>query len=523
MHLAPYRTNIVLLASAIALAGCAGIPTDRGFSTSAALLTAHGGLTVSVPDSEIEAKRKTADWLGAPLTVESAQRIALTRNPRLVQQYARLGLAQAEIYDAARISNPLFSFSWLDGSAGGEQIGLGLAQNFADLLYLSPRKRRASGELSRIQQEVAGQLLKLAAEVEGAYYAYVSAVAVTELRATIAATGKASADLAQRFFDAGNLPQLELSREQAASTELSIAAARAAAQVLTARTALNNLLGLTADEDHWTIATGLSLPVATEDELAALQHMAEVSRLDLIAARGAVTVREDSLGVARSYRLVGDIAVGIDYERETDGSRLLGPSLGLTLPLFNWGSGKVERARAELEQARAEARQLELDISNGVRLAHAAVLSAREIVQRYRSSLIPQREAVVQHAAKLQNYMIIGQFEVLLAKQQEYAAYQSYLEALGQYWTARANLAGVVGARLPRAAQIAVDGRELSTSVAPPVASGVAPEAPQTKMPDDMDMQGMDHPGHAMPPSQPTPDAQPAEKQPSPSHGEHHH
>ena len=192
MHLAPYRTNIVLLASAIALAGCAGIPTDRGFSTSAALLTAHGGLTVSVPDSEIEAKRKTADWLGAPLTVESAQRIALTRNPRLVQQYARLGLAQAEIYDAARISNPLFSFSWLDGSAGGEQIGLGLAQNFADLLYLSPRKRRASGELSRIQQEVAGQLLKLAAEVEGAYYAYVSAVAVTELRATSAATGKAS-------------------------------------------------------------------------------------------------------------------------------------------------------------------------------------------------------------------------------------------------------------------------------------------------------------------------------------------
>ena len=286
--------------------------------------------------------------------------------------------------------------------------------------------------------------------------------------------------------------------------------------------ALNNLLGLTAADDHWTIATGLSLPVATEDELAALQHMAEVSRLDLIAARGAVTVREDSLGVARSYRLVGDIAVGIDYERETDGSRLLGPSLGLTLPLFNWGSGKVERARAELEHARAEARQLELDISNGVRLAHAAVLSAREIVQRYRSSLIPQREAVVQHAAKLQNYMIIGQFEVLLAKQQEYEAYQSYLEALGQYWTARANLAGVVGARLPRAAQIAVDGRELSTSVPPPIVSGVAPAAPQTKMPDEMDMRGMDHTG-AMPPPQPTPDAPPAEKQPSPPHGEHQH
>lgn len=522
MHLAPYRTNIVLLLSAIAFAGCAGIPSDRGFSTSAAMLTAQSGLGVSVPYSLAAARQKSAGWLGAPLTVESAQRVALTRNPRLVQQYARLGLAQAEVYDAARISNPLFSLSWLDGSTGGEQIGLGLAQNFADLLYLSPRKRLASGELARTQQEVAGQLLKLAADVEAAYYAYVSAAAVAELRGTIAAAGKASADLAQRFFDAGNLPQLELSREQAASSELTIAATRAAAQVLTTRTALNNLLGLSADEDHWTVTTSLSVPVDTEDALAALRHMAEVSRLDLIAARGAVTVREDALGVARSYRLVGDIAVGINYERETDGSRLLGPSLGLTLPLFNWGSGKVERARAELEQAQAQARQLELDISNGVGLAHAAVLSARQIVQRYRTSLIPQREAVVRHTVKLQNYMIIGQFDVLLAKQQEYAAYQGYLEALGQYWTARANLAGVVGARLPSAAQIAVDGRELSTSVAPPVASGVAPEAPQTKMPDDMDMKDMDHTG-PMPPPQPTPDAQPAQKQPSPSHGEHHH
>ena len=134
MHLASYRTNIVLLVSAIAFAGCVGIPTERGFSTSAALIIDRGGPTVTAPDSDAEAKRQTAAWLSAPLTVESAQRIAVTRNPRLVQQYARLGLAQAEIYDAARISNPLFSFSWLDGSAGGEQIGLGLVQNFADFL-----------------------------------------------------------------------------------------------------------------------------------------------------------------------------------------------------------------------------------------------------------------------------------------------------------------------------------------------------------------------------------------------------
>ena len=531
MHLASYRTNIVLLAIVIALAGCARIPADRGFATSAALIAKQGGPSVAVPDSDAESKRQTASWVSAPLTVESAQRVALTRNPKLILQYARLSLAQAEVYDAARISNPLFSLAWLDGSAGGEQIGLGLAQNFADLLHLSTRKRRAGGELARTQQDVAGQLLKLATDVEGAYYTYLSAVAVADLRETIANTGKPSAALAERFFDAGNLSRLELSREQAAATELRITADRAAVQGLATRTALNTLLGLTADEDHWTATAHLPLPVSTEDELSALQHVAEVSRLDLLAARNAVVLREDSLGVARSYRLVGDIAVGIDYEHETDGSRLLGPTLGLTLPIFNWGSGRVERARAELEQARADARQLELNVSNGVVLAYASVLNARKILERYRTQLIPQRETVVRHAAAMQNYMIIGQFEVLQAKQQEYAAYQGYLEALGQYWISRASLAGAIGARLPSATQISSENVESPALNELPQNDGTAPEhnhnvlqeVPGSKTPHAMDMNGMDPAGHGMPSNESTSGAQPAGTQPSPSNGKHQH
>ena len=355
MHLASYRTNIVLLAIVIALAGCAGIPADRGFATSAALIAKRGGPSVTVPDSDAESKRQTASWVSAPLTVESAQRVALTRNPKLILQYARLGLAQAEVYDAARISNPLFSLAWLDGSAGGEQIGLGLAQNFADLLHLSTRKRRAGGELARTQQDVAGQLLKLATDVEGAYYTYLSAVAVADLRETIANTGKPSAALAERFFDAGNLSRLELSREQAAATELRITADRAAVQGLATRTALNTLLGLTADEDHWTATAHLPLPVSTEDELSALQHVAEVSRLDLLAARNAVVLREDSLGVARSYRLVGDIAVGIDYEHGTMAADSSDPPLDSRCP-FSIGAAAALNVRALNSNKRAQMR-----------------------------------------------------------------------------------------------------------------------------------------------------------------------
>ena len=462
----------VVLAAVLMLTGCAGIPIDRGFADSTAFIIDRGGPQLAAPSSDEEAQRQTAAWIATPLTVESAQRIALTRNPLLLEQYARLGIAQAEVYDAARISNPLFSFAWLDGSAGGAQVALGLAQNFADILYLSPRKRRASGELARTQQQVAGELVKLASEVEAGYYAYVGAVAVVELRDAVAAAGSASAELAQRFFDAGNINRLALEREKAAATEARMEADRAAANALAARSALNTLLGLTADDDRWTIKTRLPLPMEQDDELADLQRLALLGRLDLLSARLAVVLLEDVLGVTRSYRLIGDIQLGVDYEHETDGSSILGPTLGLTLPVFNWGSGRVERARAELDLARAEARRLEIGVSNEVQLAHARVASARSLVERFRMQLIPLREEIVRRSTAMLNYMIVGQFEVLRDKREEYDAYQGYLELLADYWVARAELAQAIGARLPSSAQIASDGIEPKALITPKESGG---------------------------------------------------
>ena len=510
MFLQSHLRAAALSAAILIVSGCAGIPQDRGLADSQALLTARGGPAVSALRAEADPEPQSAAWLAAPLSIESAQRIALTRNPLLVRQYARLGIAQADVYEAARVSNPMFSLSWLDASTGGAQIGLGLAQNFADLLYLSPRKRRASGELLRTQQQVADELLKLASAVEAAYYGVVGAMAVADLREAIAFAGAASATLAQRFFEAGNISRLDLSREQAAATTVRIEAERAAATVLSKRADLNTLMGLPAEEDHWVIATHLALPVGAEDNVASLQTLAQSSRLDLLAARQAVVVEEDVLGMTRSYRFLGDTEVGVDYERETDDSRLLGPALRLALPIFNWGSGRIERAKANLEQSQAAVRQMEIEISNDVQRTYAQVSSTRERVERYRAQLIPQREEVVRRATESQNYMLIGQFELLQVKQQAYDAYQGYLETLADYWIARAALTKAVGARLPSSSHIDAAGVEPERLISPQknddghVAHGAhsdAADMPGMDMKGGMDMKdmpGMETSGHDM-------------------------
>jgi cobalt-zinc-cadmium efflux system outer membrane protein len=88
-----------------------------------------------------------------------------------------------------------------------------------------------------------------------------------------------------------------------------------------------------------------------------------------------------------------------------------------------------------------------------VRLAHAALQIARARIAEYRDVLIPQRVETVARAQEEVNFMLIGIFELIALKQDEYAAYEGYLDAIRDYWIARAELGLAVGAELPGSAR----------------------------------------------------------------------
>jgi cobalt-zinc-cadmium efflux system outer membrane protein len=162
-----------------------------------------------------------------------------------------------------------------------------------------------------------------------------------------------------------------------------------------------------------------------------------------------VALREDALGVTRRWRWFGTVEVGYEREREFDGGISRGPSVSLGLPLFNQGQGALERAQAELLQARADLDAQVLAVHNAAHLGIEKLKVSATIAERYRTELVPRREAIVARTQERVNFMLVGVFELLLAKQQEYHAYQAYLEAVRDYWTARAELRSAVGGRLP--------------------------------------------------------------------------
>jgi cobalt-zinc-cadmium efflux system outer membrane protein len=414
---------------------------------------------------------RAAEITAAPLTPASAFQLAQLRNPAIAVHYAELGIAQAYVVQASRIGNPGFSASTLN-TRPAHQVTLGLSVALTDLLLLPVRRRFAEAEYERAQYTMGAALMNLAADTAEDWYAAAGADQVAAMREAVAVAAAASAELAQRFHAAGNISALELKLEQAGASQARIAATTARAAAQRARLTLNTRMGLSGSEAaRWRFDLPLAAPVADEDDLATLQTLAHEQRLDLAAARREVDLLDDALGLARRWRLLGRIEVGVEREKEADGSRVSGPTLALALPLFDQGQAAIARAEAQLERSRAVLAGLELSVDAEVRLGVERVAALRAITQDYRDALIPQREAVVARQTERLNYMLIGAFELLLARQQEYDAYQGYLESVRDYWQARVALARAIGTRLPSDAQ--ATGRALGVeAVLTPAAEG---------------------------------------------------
>ncbi len=446
-----YRAVAAFSLATLMLGGCARFEARRGLDETAKLAEARG---IAVPADAASDCREPASGLqtllATPLDAERAVQVALTCNPGIAAEYARLGIARAEAFEAARLANPRIEMSALDSSAPGAaaQLGAGIAQSFTSLILRGPRTRLAEGEFLRAQQLLAGSILVLADDVQAAYYHAVGARQVRVLHETIAEAAEASAELVRRYRQAGNLSAREQAEAEAEAAEAQAALLDARSEEAERRGELGVLLGL-PPATGWVLPDGLGLPVLHEDAADDLAALAMQSRLDLLAARQLVAMLTDQAVSARRHRLLGDAEVGLSYERDGDRTRLLGPTLGIELPLFNRGQGATARAAAWRDWSMAEQRRLDIEVRNAVATGVVRVAHARARVDELRERLLPRRAAVVDRMQEEVNFMLRGTFELLAARREQYRAFEAYLTALRDYWLARVALTRAVGARLP--------------------------------------------------------------------------
>jgi cobalt-zinc-cadmium efflux system outer membrane protein len=448
---------LLLLELPLVSFGCASVPREAGFGEVRALVSAREEQRIhwnqGTPEDE-SVFREIDRLLREELSAETAVQVALLNNPTLQAEYEELGVSQADLVQAGLLHNPtLFStVRFPDRPPSGLSLKFEAAQDFLDLLLLPARKRLAEGEFERAKLRVAGVVLKTAAETRRAYYEALG-TSQAAVRRLIAEAAEASFELARRIHAAGNLSDLGLSREQNLLDQARISFARSDAASREKRERLNRILGVWGERTGWRLPERLpDLPEA-EISLERLESLAVASRYDLAVGRKELELAARTLGITREWRFFMEGEIGATAERDTDGQWVAGPSLTLELPIFDQRQARIAREEALLRKEISKINALAIDIRSEVRELRDRLIHFRQLAKHYRTTVIPLRERIVELTEREYNYMLVGAFDLLAAKQQEFDGYEEYIAAVTGYWTARADLQRAVGGRLPDLAQ----------------------------------------------------------------------
>jgi len=211
------------------------------------------------------------------------------------------------------------------------------------------------------------------------------------------------------------------------------------------------LLGLWGETTSWRFAEPLP-PLPDGDPKAEhLESFAMGRRLDVAVARRRVALLAKAVDMARTTRFVGRLDVGVDMHQDPNGPLLLGPNFVIELPIFDQRQAVIARLEAQHREMQRRLQEVAVDARSEVRLAALRLETGRQMAVHYREVLIPLRKTVSEQALLHYNGMFISAFQLLTAKQGEIDARRGYLEALRDYWIARAELARAIGGSLPPA------------------------------------------------------------------------
>lgn len=452
------RSPRVIRAAALLLlaslgAGCGSF--DPGFRD---VQNAVGGRTgkrvhwMRNPADVAEAQNAVRALLSRRLTANSAAQIALLNNRRLQSAFEEIGISGADYQQASLPSNPSFSgFVRFPNGAGVSNIELSVAQDLLELLLIPLKRRIAKDALDAAKLEVSREVLQLVTETKIAFYNLQARQQLLSRLKLIVETNESAAELAHRMHEAGNIPDVELANQQASYGQSRVDVAQTEAQIRSDRERLNRLMGVWGGDTAWSLSDRLPEIPRSEISLSHLEAKAIEQRFDIALARQNVA----AIGLAGSLRratrfLPGGINAGVNTERDTDGSRVTGPTLDLRLPIFDQGQAALGKLGAQYRQAQNELEALSVEARSEVREARDLVAANRELARYYREVLLPQRIQVVNTTQLQYNAMQRNPSDLLLAKERELTTERGYVEAWRDYWIARAELEMALKGGSPR-------------------------------------------------------------------------
>ena len=457
------RSKRVAVVASILLGGCATFSPDRGFGVAESVARERLNKSVQWTRSSTDgngAQATVTKLLAGPLSVDDAVQVALLNNRDLQAAYSELGIAEADLVQAGRLSNPRFSYLHVSGG-GALKIEKGLVFDFLQLLTMPLATRIEARRFERTKLLVANDVLRVAAETRRAWFQAVGARETVRYLGQVKTAAEAGAQLAQQMARAGNWGKLEQAREQAFYADATAQLARAQQLAVAEREKLTRLMGLFGKQTEFELPQRLPELPAMRPALNDLEAYAMVQRLDIQAAKQRTEGLASSLGLTKATRFVNVLEFGPAQVREPSEPVKDGYSISLEVPLFDWGEARTARAEATYLQSVNRIAQAAINARSEVRESYSAYLTAYDLARHYRDEIVPLRKQISDELLLRYNGMLASVFELLADSREQVTAVNASIDALKSFWMAETELQTALGGRLPSSASSMVPSADL--------------------------------------------------------------
>jgi outer membrane protein TolC len=437
------RPRILAVAlGVLLLGGCATFSSDGGFNTveTVAKDRINKDVTWVRADGDADTVQTTVrKLLASPLSVDDAVQVALLNNRGLQATYAELGIAEADLVQAGRMTNP--HFAYLRTRNGDERkIEWALTFPIIDLLTIPLRTKIEARRFEAVKLAVAGRVVEVGIETRKAYVQALAAEERVRYMEQVKTAAEASADLARRMARAGNFSRLEHLREQAFYAEVVAQHARARHAATAERERLTRLMGLYGEDTLFKLPERLPDLPSGLPEIKDLEATALTRRLDVQAAKRDTESVAASLGLTKATRFINALELGPASTKEDPGPWKRGFEISLQVPIFDWGGARVAKAEAIYMQAVHRVAETAVNARSEVREAYSAYRTAYETAKHYREEIVPLRKKISEENLVRYNGMLISVFELLADAREQVVSVSASIEALRDYWLAESDL-----------------------------------------------------------------------------------
>jgi outer membrane protein TolC len=433
---------------AVFLSGCATyLPQPLPATTD--LRSEVAQLRVASIDLPLPDLRSHPFNLDRPLDMDEVATLAVANNPDLKGFRVRIGIAQAQAFQAGLLPNPALTFDYgflISGPDVANSIAAGIAQSIQSLLTLSVRK---AGAAANTRDVVLSALWQEWQVVSQARTFFVRAVSLDRQLQLL----RRNQHLARERYDESNALMLKgdevlptVSTNLVALNVVSTLVDATARTELQNRHDLNALLGLAPEVKLHLAGFG---PVPRLDAAYILPRLNDLvaRRPDVLALRQGYEAQEDKVRQAIIEQFP-KLSIGSNGARDTALNVTQSLSVALTLPLFDQNQGHIAIEQATRERLNTEY-QARLDAAYGAtaRLISEIKLSEQQY-QANRQSAVKLREAAIaiQKAYAEKNVDVRTYYDIRLSLLARELAIVKLEQAI---WEQRVKLQTLIGSALP--------------------------------------------------------------------------